>query len=106
MRRVPKRILEREWSPRTRNYLKEVVRCTNIHCKEPEDGIWVTTPVTVYVNGNGDYSDNSDIEWSSGDTAGCPSCETQGVYDDFSFCPGDFLIYPRDMKDLAPKEAS
>jgi len=94
--------LGRPWSRNRRKHVanSEVVRCDSLFCEEPDGGIWVSSPVTLYINARGVLMDQGDVEWSDGDTASCSSCEEEGVYSDFVYFPTDFLIFPRSLKDL------
>jgi hypothetical protein len=96
--------LERPGMARRHPYADQIIRCINIGCKEPDNGVWVSTPTTLYIGSSGQLQDQADMEWSDHDTAGCSCCDEQGQYSDFTFYPGDFLLYPRDLKDLEPKK--
>lgn len=92
--------LGRPWARYKRRCSNDIVRCDNLFCEEPDGGIWVASPVTLYIDSRGGLLDQGEVEWSDGDTAGCNSCEEEGVYSDFVYTSTDFLIFPRPLKDL------
>ncbi|PNX50901.1 MAG: hypothetical protein BV458_12365 [Thermoplasmata archaeon M9B2D] len=93
---IPERPLRRRGYQNGRTY-----RCPMLECDEPEGGIVVDTVVAVYLNSDGDFSDQGDVEWDDSDPARCTNCQAEGVLGDFIFETEDFLVYPRgDLSDL------